>query len=229
MAIDAGVVAAQHGGMDTALAAVEIPGARARTVYGPGPGEPVAGVDEAGCGPLAGPVVVAAVVLDPARPVAGLADSKTLPETLRESLAASVRECALAFAVIVVDVVEIDRLNILGARLAGMTRALAALAVAPAVALVDGNRLPPDLPCHARAIVAGDASEPAISAASILAKTARDARMRELDGIYPGYGFARHKGYPTPQHLAALERLGPCPIHRMTFAPVRRLACGRLF
>ncbi|MGB8379352.1 MAG: ribonuclease HII, partial [Rhodanobacteraceae bacterium] len=185
--------------------------------------EPVAGLDEAGCGPLAGPVVVAAVILDPRRPIRGLADSKALGAARREALAERIRETALAFALAVVDVVEIDRLNILGARLAGMTRALAALTVAPVFALIDGNRLPADLPCDARAIVAGDATEPVISAASILAKTTRDRLMCDLDRVYCGYGFARHKGYPTPEHLAALERLGPCPIHRMTFAPVRRL------
>ncbi|MGA9341527.1 MAG: ribonuclease HII [Rhodanobacteraceae bacterium] len=189
----------------------------------------VAGLDEAGCGPLAGPVVVAAVILDPSRHITGLADSKVLSSSRREVLAGEIRAMSLAFSVIIVDVVEIDRLNILRARLAGMSRALAALRIRPTLALVDGNRLPPDLPCGARAIVAGDATEPAISAASILAKSTRDRLMRELDRVYPGYGFARHKGYPTPQHLAALTVLGPCPIHRMTFAPVRRFANGSLF
>lgn len=182
---------------------------------------PVAGVDEAGRGPLAGPVVVAAVILDPARPVAGLADSKTLAPARREHLASLLRAQALAWAVIEVDAAEIDRCNILAATLAGMARALRTLSVAPALALVDGNRLPPDLPCPGRAIVGGDGSEPAIAAASILAKVQRDQRMVELDRRHPGYGFAEHKGYPTAGHLAALARLGPCPAHRRSFAPVR--------
>lgn len=190
--------------------------------------EIVAGVDEAGRGPLAGPVVVAAVILDPRRPITGLADSKALSEAQREALAQLIRARALAFAVIAVDIEEIERLNILGATLAGMTRSLEALAVAPTLALVDGNRLPKFLPCAARAIIGGDASEPTISAASILAKTERDSIMRELDLAHPGYGFARHKGYPTPEHFEALERLGPCPVHRRGFAPVQRLIAPAL-
>ena len=189
----------------------------------------VAGVDEAGRGPLAGPVVVAAVILDPRRRVRGLADSKVLCEERRERLAPRIRERAIAWSVVVVDTDEIELLNILGATLAGMARALAALTPAPALALVDGNRLPKSLPCAARAVVGGDASEPAISAASILAKTERDRIMRELDLQHPGYGFARHKGYPTPEHFAALEQLGPCPIHRRGFEPVRRLVAPELF
>lgn len=185
--------------------------------------ELVAGVDEAGRGPLAGPVAVAAVILDPQRPINGLADSKALSEARREALAPLIREHALAWHVEWVEVAEIDRLNILRATLAGMARALRALQPAPAMALVDGNRLPPDLPCPARALVRGDAREPAIMAASILAKTARDALMRELDARHPGYGFARHMGYPTPEHLQALRRLGPCDAHRRSFAPVREL------
>ena len=181
----------------------------------------IAGVDEAGRGPLAGPVVVAAVILDPARPIRGLADSKKLGEARRESLALAIRAQALAFSVCFVEADEIDRLNILQASLTGMARAIAALQPLPLLALVDGNRLPQGLPCAGRAIVGGDASEPAISAASILAKTARDARMRELDGMHPGYGFARHKGYPTPAHVDALRQLGPCREHRRSFAPVR--------
>lgn len=188
----------------------------------------VAGVDEAGRGPLAGPVVVAAVILDPRRPIDGVGDSKALSEAQRDALAPLIRAQALAYAVIAVDTDEIERLNILGATLAGMARALAALAVAPTLALIDGNRLPKSLPCNARAIVGGDASEPAIGAASILAKTERDRIMRAFDPIHPGYGFARHKGYPTPEHLASLERLGPCPIHRRGFAPVRRLIAPEL-
>lgn len=189
----------------------------------------VAGVDEAGRGPLAGPVVVAAVILDPRRPIAGLADSKVLSEAQRDTLAPRIRARAIAWSVVAVDIDEIERLNILGATLIGMRRALIALAVAPTLALIDGNRLPRELPCPARAIVDGDASEAAISAASILAKTARDRIMRELDPMHPGYGFARHKGYATPEHLAALQRLGPCRVHRVGFAPVRRLIAPALF
>ena len=182
----------------------------------------IAGVDEAGRGPLAGPVVVAAVILDPARPIAGLADSKALSPARREKLAVEIRACALAFSVIEIGVAEIDELNILQASLTGMARALRALAPSPRLALIDGNKLPRDLPCAGRAIVDGDALEPAIGAASILAKVARDARMRELDALHPGYGFAVHKGYPTAAHRAALERLGPCAQHRRSFAPVRQ-------
>jgi ribonuclease HII len=189
----------------------------------------VAGVDEAGRGPLAGPVVVAAVILDPRRPIDGLADSKVLSEAQRDELAPRIRAQALAWSVVAVDIDEIERLNILGATLVGMERALRALEMAPVLALIDGNRLPKNLPCRARAIVDGDATEPAIGAASILAKTERDRIMRELDGAHPGYGFARHKGYSTPEHLGALERLGPCPIHRRGFEPVRRLLEPELF
>jgi ribonuclease HII len=189
----------------------------------------IAGVDEAGRGPLAGPVVVAAVILDPDRPIEGLADSKTLAEAARERLSDAIVACALAHAVVVVEAAEIDRLNILQATLAGMARALRGLDPAAGHALVDGNRLPKDLPCPATAIVDGDALEPAISAASILAKVARDRLMLALDTRHPGYGFAAHKGYPTPEHLAALQRLGPCPEHRRSFAPVRRLLAPGLF
>ena len=189
----------------------------------------VAGVDEAGRGPLAGPVVVAAVILDPARPIEGLADSKVLAEPARERLSDLIVARALAHAVVVVEAAEIDRLNILQATLAGMSRALRGLDPAAGHALVDGNRLPKDLPCPATALVDGDALEPAISAASILAKVARDRLMRALDARHPGYGFALHKGYPTPDHLAALARLGPSPEHRRSFAPVRRLLAPGLF
>ena len=189
----------------------------------------VAGVDEAGRGPLAGPVVVAAVILNPRRRIDGLADSKVLPEARREELAPLIRARARAWAVVTVDVDEIDRLNIFWATMAGMTRALLALSQTPTLALIDGNALPRDLPCPARAIIGGDASEAAISAASILAKTTRDAIMRAHDATHPGYGFARHKGYSTPEHLEALERLGPCPLHRAGFAPVRRLVEPELF
>ncbi|MBX3727006.1 MAG: ribonuclease HII [Xanthomonadales bacterium] len=181
----------------------------------------VAGVDEAGRGPLAGPVTVAAVILHPRRTIAGLADSKVLTPARRERLALAIHAEALAWAVVEVEPEEIDRCNILAATLAGMERALRALPVAPAMALIDGNRLPPGLPCAARAIVGGDRSEPAVSAASILAKVHRDRRMVELDDRHPGYGFAVNKGYPTADHLGALARLGPCPVHRRSFAPVR--------
>lgn len=184
--------------------------------------EGVAGVDEVGRGPLAGPVVTAAVVLDPRRPVAGLADSKALSPERRSRLAIEIRAHAAAWALGRAEVEEIDRLNILQATLLAMQRAVAALAVAPRAVLIDGNRCP-ELPCPARAVVGGDRCVPQISAASILAKVARDAEMVELDVLYPGYGFAAHKGYPTRTHLQALQRLGASPIHRRSFAPVRAL------
>ena len=181
----------------------------------------IAGVDEAGRGPLAGPVAVAAVILDPARPIAGLGDSKALSEARRDALEPLIRERALAWHVERVSAAEIDRLNILRATLEGMARAVRALAPAAEHVLVDGNRLPPGLHCSAEALVKGDAREPAIMAASILAKVARDRWMRELDALHPGYGFAVHKGYPTPAHLEILRQRGPCPEHRRSFAPVR--------
>jgi ribonuclease HII len=180
----------------------------------------VAGVDEAGRGPLAGPVYAACVILDPERPIPGLADSKVLSQKRRESLAEQIRTRALAWSIEAAAVEEIDRINILQATMAAMARAVAGLAVIPDEVLVDGNRLPP-LRLPARAIVRGDALEPAISAASILAKTARDAHMQELHAMFPEYGFDRHKGYPTAEHLAILSRLGPTPQHRRSFAPVR--------
>lgn len=183
----------------------------------------IAGVDEAGRGPLAGPVVVAAVILDPARPIAGLADSKQLSAKRREHLEPLILANALAYAVIEVDAQTIDRINILQATLHGMRMALDALALAPELALIDGNRLPRDLRCPAQAIVGGDATVAAISAASILAKVHRDRCMRAFDGMHPGYGFATHMGYPTPMHLASLRELGPCAIHRRSFAPVAAL------
>jgi ribonuclease HII len=183
----------------------------------------IAGVDEAGRGPLAGPVVAAAVILDPRRPIAGLRDSKLLSATSRDRLAAEVRAHALAWAVARADVAEIDALNILQATLLAMRRAVEALAPVPTEALIDGNHCPA-LAIPARAIVRGDRTVPAISAASILAKTARDALLVELDARYPGYGFAQHKGYGTPVHLAALERYGPCHAHRRSFAPVAQSA-----
>ncbi len=184
-----------------------------------------AGVDEAGRGPLAGPVVAAAVVLDPRCPIAGLADSKALPPVRRTELAHEIRSRALAWGIGVCSPVEIDQLNILRATLLAMRRAILALEPQPKSVEVDGNRLPPleGLACadSAVAIVRGDATRPAISAASILAKTLRDSLMHQLDARYPGYGFSIHKGYPTAAHLAALDRLGPCPAHRRSFAPVR--------
>jgi len=179
----------------------------------------VAGVDEAGRGPLAGPVVAAAVILDPSRPIRGLRDSKLLTEAARDRLAVAIRARALAWAVASSDVGEIDLINILQASLLAMRRAIEALAVAPEEALIDGNCCP-RLPCPSRAIVKGDRDVPAISAASILAKTVRDAMLVELHGVYPVYGFAQHKGYATAEHLAALTLHGPCPAHRRSFAPV---------
>lgn len=189
----------------------------------------IAGVDEAGRGPLAGPVVVAAVILDPLRPIAGLNDSKQLSEARRAALDVEIRTRALAFHVVEVGIEAIDRHNILQATLIGMREALCGLAIAPDEALVDGNKLPKDLPCPARAIVDGDALVAEISAASILAKVHRDRLLVALDAEHPGYGFAAHKGYPTPEHLAALERLGPCAAHRRSFAPVKRFFAADLF
>jgi len=180
----------------------------------------IAGVDEAGRGPLAGPVLAAAVILNPAHPIAGLADSKQLSETRREQLAAEIRAHALAWALGRADVAEIDRINILQASLRAMQRAVANLRLAPGQVLVDGKQCPSGLICPCQAIVKGDATVPAISAASILAKVARDAELRDLHERYPAYGFARHKGYPTAAHREALRRFGPCPEHRRSFAPV---------
>jgi ribonuclease HII len=192
--------------------------------YSLGSADPVriAGVDEAGRGPLAGPVVAAAVILDPAKPIEGLADSKTLAPARREILALQIRAQALAWALGTAGVEEIDRLNILQATLLAMRRAVEALPIYPELVLVDGNQ-PPALHCTVRTVVRGDATIPAISAASILAKVARDRTMAELDAVYPGYGFARHKGYPTAEHIQALGRLGATPEHRLSFAPVRRI------
>lgn len=182
----------------------------------------VCGVDEAGRGPLAGPVYAAAVILDPAQPIEGLADSKKLSEKKRERLALEIRAKALAFGIASASVEEIDALNILQATLLAMRRAIVALPLRPTQALIDGNRCPPlDLP--ARAIVGGDALEPAISAASILAKTARDAEIRRLHEDYPQYALDRHKGYDTAAHRAALAAFGPAHFHRQSFAPVRAL------
>lgn len=182
-----------------------------------------AGVDEAGRGPLAGPVCAAAVILDPACIPPGLDDSKRLSEAAREALVPLIEQQARAWAVAWASVEEIDRLNILQATMLAMRRAVAALDLVPTLALVDGNRCPDGLPCAGRPIVGGDALEPAISAASILAKVARDRDMRRLDQAYPQYGFARHKGYGTKAHIAALREHGPCDEHRRSFSPVRRL------
>ena len=180
------------------------------------------GVDEAGRGPLAGAVYAAAVILDPARPIDGLADSKALSQAARDSLAQQVRAQALAWAVASATVEEIDRLNILRASLLAMQRAIESLGTAPAEVWVDGLHVPRvAYPCQA--LVKGDARVAAISAASILAKVARDAAMAELAPRYPQYGFAEHKGYGTPEHLAALRAHGPCEIHRRSFEPVQAL------
>ena len=181
----------------------------------------VCGVDEAGRGPLAGPVVAAAVILDPARPIAGLNDSKKLSARKREALALTIREQALAWAVAESSVEEIDRLNILHASLLAMQRAVVALQVVPERALIDGNRCP-QLAMPAEAVVQGDAKVASIAAASILAKTVRDAGMLALHARYPQYGFDRHMGYPTAAHCAALAAHGASPVHRKSFAPVAR-------
>ena len=184
-----------------------------------------AGVDEAGRGPLAGPVVAAAVILNPRRRISGLADSKVLSAGERERLAPLIRERSLAWAVAWADRDEIDSLNILGATFLAMRRALLGLPVCPTHIQVDGNQLPHlddlRLGCTVEAIIEGDASVAAISAASILAKTCRDAMMHRLDECYPGFSFAAHKGYGTPVHLEALARHEPSPVHRKSFSPVR--------
>lgn len=179
----------------------------------------IAGVDEAGRGPLAGAVLAAAVILDPLRSIPGLADSKQLSPARREVLAAQIRAQALCWGMGRAEVEEIDRLNILRASLLAMERAVAALSVVPRLVQVDGNRCP-TLPMPVLAIIGGDAKVAAISAASILAKVARDAEMVALDALYPGYGLAKHKGYPTAEHRRALESLGPTPIHRRSFRPL---------
>lgn len=185
----------------------------------------VCGVDEAGRGPLAGPVFAAAVILDPNCRIDGLADSKALSPVRRGQLALLIREHSTAWAVAEASVGEIDTLNILQATLLAMSRAVESLAVSAEYALIDGNQMP-RLAIPGHAIVAGDATQPSISAASILAKTARDALMCALDTQHPGYGFARHMGYATAEHLHNLQRLGPCEVHRKTFAPVRNLIAG---
>ena len=182
----------------------------------------VCGVDEAGRGPLAGAVFAAAVILDPARPILGLADSKKLTEKKRDSLALEIKAHALAWAIASSSVEEIDEINILQASLLAMKRAVDALGLSPSEVLVDGLHCP-KLTLPMRAIVQGDGKEACISAASILAKTARDAELYALDKVYPAYGFAKHKGYPTPLHMQMLEQHGVLPIHRKSYAPVKKM------
>ena len=182
----------------------------------------VAGVDEVGRGPLCGAVVTAAVILDPARPILGLNDSKKLSAARREQLFDEICEKALSWCIARAEVEEIDQLNILHATMLAMQRAVAGLSVRPKLALIDGNRCPL-LAVPSAAVIKGDSQVPAIAAASILAKVSRDREMHALDRQYPGYGIAGHKGYPTAAHLEALQRLGPTPIHRRSFAPVRKL------
>lgn len=182
----------------------------------------ICGVDEAGRGPLAGAVFAAAVILDPARPIAGLTDSKKLSEKKRDALAIEIKEHALAWAIASSSVEEIDEINILQASLLAMKRAVESLGVVPTEVLIDGLHCP-SLPMAMRAIVQGDSKEATISAASILAKTARDADLYELDKLYPEYGFAKHKGYPTPLHIQMLEQHGVLSIHRKSYAPVKKI------
>jgi ribonuclease HII len=184
----------------------------------------VCGVDEAGRGPLAGPVVAAAVILGEAK-IDGIDDSKKIAPARREVLAKQIREQSLAFALGVADVGEIEKINILEAAMTAMQRAVSGVVIVPDEVLVDGNRCP-QLPYPARAIIGGDGKIAAIAAASILAKTARDALMNALHREYPQYGFDEHKGYPTPRHIAALKKHGPCPHHRRTFAPVAQALGG---
>ena len=185
----------------------------------------VVGIDEVGRGPLAGPVVAAAVILDPASPIEGLADSKVLTERRREQLFPLVQQQSLCWALGRAEVEEIDELNIFHATMLAMRRAVEGLSLKPEYALVDGNHYP-QLPCPGEAVVKGDQKIAAISAASIIAKVTRDREMVEMEIQYPGYGLAQHKGYPTKQHIAALEQLGVTPIHRRSFGPVTRLLDG---
>ena len=181
----------------------------------------IAGVDEVGRGPLAGPVVTAAVILDPEHPIDGLMDSKKLSEAKRESLAEIIKEYSLAWSIGRAEVEEIDEINILQATMLAMQRAVEGLSILPDHVLIDGNRCP-QLSCTAEAIIKGDGLVPVISAASIIAKVSRDREMVRLDAQYPGYGLAGHKGYPTKAHMEALTNLGVTPIHRRSFSPVRR-------
>ncbi|MBB5208476.1 ribonuclease HII [Chiayiivirga flava] len=209
-------------GLAAEAAVTPAPRSRAETAL-------IAGVDEAGRGPLAGPVVVAAVILDPKRRVRGINDSKQLTEAEREALYPRIVAAAIAYHIVVVAAAEIDRINIFQATMRGMRDALCNLGHVPGVARIDGNHLPKDLPCPAQAWIGGDARCRSIGAASILAKVTRDRLLVELDALYPAYGFARHKGYSTPEHLAALARHGPCPEHRRSYEPVRRAATPGLF
>ncbi|MFT6733608.1 MAG: ribonuclease HII [Polaribacter sp.] len=184
-----------------------------------------AGVDEVGRGPLIGAVVAAAVILDPKNPIEGLTDSKKLTEKRREELTILIKERALSWSIGRAEVEEIDEINILQASMLAMKRAVEGLDLQPKHCLIDGNRCP-DLTCTSEAIVKGDLKEPAIGAASIIAKVARDNEMKELDKVYPGYGLAKHKGYPTKQHMQAIIDLGITPIHRKSFAPVKRVIEG---
>lgn len=188
---------------------------------------PVAGIDEVGRGPLAGPVCVAAVVLDPASIPQGLDDSKRLSAKRRQILYAEILRDAVAVAVALSPAEEIDRLNIRGATLMSMARAARRLAVAPGFALIDGRDIPKNLPCPAQAVIGGDGKSLSIAAASIVAKVFRDSLMARLDARAPGYGFAVHAGYPTAAHRNALERLGPSPFHRRSFGPVARFFAGK--
>ena len=181
----------------------------------------VAGVDEVGRGPLAGPVVAAAVILNPENPIEGLAESKKFTEKRREMVAAEIKEKALSWSICRAEVEEIDRINILQASLLAMKRSVESLSHQPELALIDGNHCP-QLDCAMEAIIKGDSKEPAISAASILAKVARDTEMVEMEQKYPGYGFAKHKGYPTKQHREAIIELGITDIHRKSYAPVQK-------
>ena len=183
----------------------------------------LAGIDEAGRGPLAGPVFAAAVILNDELTIAGLNDSKKLSALRRDALAIEIRERAVAWAIASASVSEVDQFNILGATMLAMRRACEALSIKPDQALVDGNQVPPGLPCAGMHVIGGDAIVPAISAASILAKTARDAYCRQMHARYPHYGFDQHKGYATAMHLERLLQFGPCEHHRRSFAPVRRL------
>mgnify|MGYP000874058375 FL=1 len=187
----------------------------------------IAGVDEVGRGPLVGAVVTAAVILDPNNPIEGLADSKKLSEKKRLALAAEIKQKALAWALGRAEAEEIDKLNVLQASLLAMTRAVQALRIRPQFVLLDGNKIPNDLDIPAQAVVKGDSLVAEISAASILAKVARDQEMEELDQQYPEYAFAQHKGYPTKLHLEKLTALGPLPQHRRSFAPVRKVLENR--
>lgn len=190
-------------------------------------GQFVAGVDEVGRGPLAGPVVAAAVILDPRQPIDGLMDSKKLSEKRREQVAEEIKQKALSWSIARVDVDIIDEINILQASLRAMAIAVAELSQQPDFVMIDGNKIPSDLTIPAEAVVKGDDRVPCISAASIIAKVARDQEMVEMEQRYPGYGLARHKGYPTKVHLEAIQELGVTEIHRRSFGPVKKILANR--